>query len=287
MFLKRFLSLFFLFSTYIFAIENQPYIGGVALVDIGLFDKKPKVFYKAKEAKVIQKNGSYFAVIGIGLDEKIGKRHIVAVGDDTKRDFYFQVRPKTYKKEYIKLKSNKRVTLSKKNLNRFHKEKAKAKKLLNSFNKTIDSDLKFITPVHGRISSPFGKRRIFNNKAKAPHSGIDIAAKKGTPIKAAESGYVAIREEFFFNGNTIYLDHGEGVVTLYCHMNGFAVEEGDFVNKGDIIGYVGSTGRATGPHLHFGVVLNSKSVNPKIFIKDYAVTSKLSKSAFSQTGLEK
>ncbi len=267
--MKNFFKLLLLLSTTLFAIENNSYIGGVAVIDVGAFEEKPKIFYNSYEAKVIQEDGHYLAVIGIGLNEKTGKKHIVAVTHDEKLDFYFHVKSKSYKKEYIKLKSNKRVTLSKVDLTRFHKEKAKAKKVLGSFNKTLSSDLEFITPVHGRISSPFGKRRYFNNKPKAPHSGIDIAAKRGTPIKAAESGYVAIQEEFFFNGNTIYLDHGEGLVTLYCHMSKFAVKEGDFVNKGDIIGYVGTTGRSTGPHLHFGVVLNSKSVDPKIFIKDF------------------
>ncbi len=285
--LKNYLKLLFLLSSTLFAIENSSYIGGVAVVDVGVFDEKPKVFYKTKEAKVIEKEGNYFAVIGIGLSEKVGKKHIVAVSHDKKLDFYFQVKSKSYKKEYIKLKTNKRVTLSKKNLARFHKEKAKTKELLGSFNKTLSSDLNFVTPVHGRISSVFGKRRYFNKKPKAPHSGIDIAAKRGTPILAAESGIVAIQEEFFFNGNTIYLDHGEGIVTIYCHMSKFEVYEGDFVNKGDVIGYVGTTGRSTGPHLHFGVVLNSKAVDPKIFVNDYATTSKLSRSSFSQIGSEK
>lgn len=268
--LKQLLKLLLLlFTSTLFAIENQPYIGGVAVVDVGHFETKPKIFYKAKEAKVIQKEGRYFATIGIGLNEKIGKRHIVAVTQNKKSDFYFQVTPKTYKKEYIKLKSNKHVSLSKKDLSRFYKEKSKTKKVFANFNTDEVSDLNFASPLSGRISSPFGKKRYFNGKPKAPHSGIDIAAKKGTPIKAAQSGLVVIQEAFFFNGNTIYLDHGEGVITLYCHMSGFAVNEGDYVNKGDIIGYVGSTGRSTGPHLHFGVVLNSNAVDPKIFVKEF------------------
>jgi murein DD-endopeptidase MepM/ murein hydrolase activator NlpD len=285
--LKRFISIFILLCSYLFAIENSPFIGGVAVVKLGDFPIKPKVYYRAKEVKSILKDEGYYAVIGIGLDEKVGKRHIVAVGGGKKIHRYFQVKNRKYKKEYIKLKSNKRVKLSKKDLQRFHKEKAKAKKVLTTFDKTIANDLDFITPVYGRISSPFGKRRIFNGVAKAPHSGIDIAAKKGTAILAAQSGIVKIREEFFFNGNTIYIDHGEGVVTLYCHLSKFAVEVGDFVQKGDIIGFVGSTGRATGPHLHFGVVLNSKSVDPALFIRDYALTAKLSKRSSSLRGSEK
>lgn len=284
--LKNFLKLLFLLSSTLFAIKNSSYVGGVAVVEVGVFDEQPKVFYKAKEVKVIEKDGVYSAVIGIGLKEKVGKKHIVAVTHDKKLDFYFQVKPKSYKKEFIKLKTNKRVTLSKKNLTRFHTEKAKAKKLLGSFNKTLSSDLNFTTPTHGRISSVFGKRRYFNKKPKAPHSGIDIAAKRGTAILAAESGIVAIQEEFFFNGNTIYIDHGEGVITIYCHMSKFESHLGDYVHKGDVIGYVGTTGRSTGPHLHFGVVLNSNAVNPAIFIDDYAGAS-VSRSSFSQTGSEK
>ncbi len=267
--LKHFFKLLLLLSSSLFAIENHPYIDGVAVIDVGVFKEKPKIFYKAKEAKVILKKNHYFAIIGIGLNEKAGKKHIVAVSKNKKKDFYFQVKSKSYKKEYIKLKTNKRVTLSKVDLERFHKEKAKAKKVLGSFNKTLSTDLDFKVPVSGRTSSPFGKRRYFNNKPKAPHSGIDIAAKRGTPIVAAQSGYVMIREEFFFNGNTIYLDHGEGIITLYCHMSDFAVNKGDFINKGDVIGYIGTTGRSTGPHLHFGVVLNANAVDPKIFIKDF------------------
>lgn len=267
--LKHFFKLLLLLSSSLFAIENHPYIDGVAVIDVGVFKEKPKIFYKAKEAKVILKKNHYFAIIGIGLNEKAGKKHIVAVSKNKKKDFYFQVKSKSYKKEYIKLKTNKRVALSKVDLERFHKEKAKAKKVLGSFNKTLSTDLDFKVPVSGRTSSPFGKRRYFNNKPKAPHSGIDIAAKRGTPIVAAQSGYVMIREEFFFNGNTIYLDHGEGIITLYCHMSDFAVNKGDFINKGDVIGYIGTTGRSTGPHLHFGVVLNANAVDPKIFIKDF------------------
>jgi murein DD-endopeptidase MepM/ murein hydrolase activator NlpD len=261
--------LFLLISIPIYALQNNAYIGGVAVVDVGNFLEKPTIFYKSKEVKAIKKDGKYFAVIGLALEEKTGKRHIVAVNSEQKRDFYFQIKPKSYKKQYIKLKTNKRVNLSKKNLARYQKEKKKAKELLNSFNKELSTDLNFISPLSGRLTSPFGKRRYYNNVPKAPHKGVDIAAKRGTPIKAIQSGYVSIAEEYFFNGNTIYLDHGEGVVSVYCHMKKFAVELGDFVNKGDIIGYVGTTGRSTGPHLHFGVMLNGAAVDPKIFIKKY------------------
>ena len=264
--LKHLFKILILLSSTLFAIENNPYIGGVTVVELGKFSIKPKVYFKAKRVKVIKEdNKNYKAVIGISLKEKTGKKHIVAVGGGVKKHFYFHVLPKAYKKEFIKLKTNKRVNLSKPDLSRHYKEKAKSKALLKSFNTSLVNDLNFTVPLKGRLSSPFGKKRYFNNVPKAPHSGMDIAAAKGTPIKAAQSGIVSIREEFFFTGNNIYLDHGEGVITLYAHMDAFNVELGDYVQKGDIIGFVGATGRVTGPHLHFGVSLNGNSVNPKLF----------------------
>ncbi len=275
MFLKSLIKLIFLlFSTTLFALEHNPHQGGVAVIELKEFIKKPKVFFQSNEVKVLEKEGKYFAVIGIGIDEKVGKKHIVAVNQNKKVSLYFNVTKKSYKKEYIKLKTNKRVTLSKENLQRFKKEKAKSTKVLKSFNKTLSSNLEFISPLNGRISSTYGKRRYYNNKPKSPHKGIDIATKRGTSIVASESGVVKIAQEFFFNGNTIYLDHGEGVITMYAHMKGFEVGEGDFVEKGEVIGYVGTTGRSTGPHLHFGIMLNAKAVDPGIFVADYRNKSK-------------
>jgi len=274
-FLKSLIKLIFLlFSTTLFALEHNPHQGGVAVIELKEFIKKPKVFFQSNEVKVLEKEGKYFAVIGIGIDEKVGKKHIVAVNQNKKVSLYFNVTKKSYKKEYIKLKTNKRVTLSKENLQRFKKEKAKSTKVLKSFNKTLSSNLEFISPLNGRISSTYGKRRYYNNKPKSPHKGIDIATKRGTSIVASESGVVKIAQEFFFNGNTIYLDHGEGVITMYAHMKGFEVGEGDFVEKGEVIGYVGTTGRSTGPHLHFGIMLNAKAVDPGIFVADYRNKSK-------------
>ncbi|MCH9814148.1 MAG: peptidoglycan DD-metalloendopeptidase family protein [Epsilonproteobacteria bacterium] len=263
--------LFFLFSTSIFALEHAPHQGGIAVIELGKFSYKPKLFYKSKEAKVLKKEGKYLGVIGIGVDEKVGERHLVAVTQHQKKDYYFTIQKKVYPKEFITLTTNKHVTPVKKDLSRHYKEKRKAKNLIASFNKSLETNLDFVAPLTGRISSPYGQKRYYNKKPRSPHKGIDIAAPKGTPIRAAESGHVSICEPFFFNGNTIYLDHGEGVITMYCHMQDFAVKTGDFVNKGDLIGYVGSTGRSTGPHLHFSLILNQQSVDPALFIQEYYI----------------
>lgn len=121
----------------------------------------------------------------------------------------------------------------------------------------------FIEPVKGRISGHFGNQRIFNGTPKSPHSGTDIAAPEGTPVKASGSGKVILSgKDYFYTGNMVIIDHGQGLQTIYAHLKEAKVKEGDMVKQGDIIGLVGKTGRATGPHLHWGASLNNVRFRP-------------------------
>lgn len=121
----------------------------------------------------------------------------------------------------------------------------------------------FILPVDGRISGHFGNQRIFNGIPKSPHTGVDIAAPEGTPVKASGDGTVLLSgKDYFYTGNMVVIDHGQSLQTIYAHLKEATVKEGDVVNKGDIIGYVGQTGRATGPHLHWGASLNNVRFRP-------------------------
>lgn len=121
---------------------------------------------------------------------------------------------------------------------------------------------KFILPSSGEIVPNFGERRIFNNKPRSPHSGIDISAPYGTPSKASNSGKVVLARDLYFAGKTVIVDHGLGLFTIYCHFSQIKVKRGEFVKKGAVIGEVGATGRVTGPHLHWGVKLLKSRIDP-------------------------
>jgi murein DD-endopeptidase MepM/ murein hydrolase activator NlpD len=120
----------------------------------------------------------------------------------------------------------------------------------------------FQRPAQGPLGTAFGLRRIFNGQPRSPHTGIDIRAKRGTPVVAANTGCVVLRNDLFFSGNTVVLDHGLGLYTAYLHLSEYRVSDDELVEKGQVIGLVGATGRATGPHLHFSARLGGARVDP-------------------------
>ncbi len=179
----------------------------------------------------------------------------------------FEVVAKTYTEQHLTITNQDMVDPPPETLKRIRSELARQRSLYNSFTPTVDLSSGFSLPLEGTTTSLFGHRRFFNGQPRSPHSGLDIAADAGTPILAAGDGTVTLSDDLYFNGKTLFIDHGQGLVTMYCHMSELLVAEGDVVEQGQEIGLVGSTGRSTGPHLHWSVSLNGNRVDPTTFMQ--------------------
>jgi murein DD-endopeptidase MepM/ murein hydrolase activator NlpD len=158
------------------------------------------------------------------------------------------------------------VEPEKRDLERITREQRRIGAALGKWTDTTPATLRFMLPVEGPMSSPFGLRRFFNEKPRKPHSGLDLAAPEGVPVRAPAAGVISDTGDFFFNGNTVFIDHGQGLVTLYCHLSRIDVKAGQTVAAGETIGAVGKTGRVTGAHLHWSVSLNDARVDPMLFL---------------------
>jgi murein DD-endopeptidase MepM/ murein hydrolase activator NlpD len=241
--------------------------GGVATFKLpGDAHEKPVVTYDGTPVMVVRDGADWLAVVGISLDTEPGARSIKVEqpGRDA-REIGFKVLPKQYRTQQLKVPPG-QVNLSPEDEARVKTEHEKTRAVMALFSPEAPATLRLQPPVSGPRSSSFGLRRVFNGESRRPHSGMDIAAPKGTPIKAPLGGTIVDTGEYFFNGGNVMIDHGQGLVTMYCHLSKIRVEMGQQVKPGDLIGDVGATGRVTGPHLHWGVILNRTSVDPALFL---------------------
>ncbi|MCD6516663.1 MAG: M23 family metallopeptidase [Candidatus Aminicenantes bacterium] len=158
------------------------------------------------------------------------------------------------------------VTPPKNVMERIQREAELTKAVYNIYSPEWEAEGKFIVPVQGQIFPNFGERRFFNNKPRSQHSGVDIASPMGMPVKASNSGRVVLASHLYFAGNTVIIDHGLGVFSVYCHFSEITVKMGQKVEKGDIIGKIGSTGRVTGPHLHWSIRIRGSRVDPNALL---------------------
>lgn len=236
--------------------------GGVAVIPLkSKANDAPKAFFNKQPVAVIKYDSQWLAVVGLGLTTKSGEHYITSQG----HRYPFVVKDKQYEEQHITLKTRKHIDLSEADLKRHKKEKKQALAVFDAFLPN-QPDFDFAKPVQGPYSSPFGLKRFYNGEPRNPHSGLDIAAPTGTPIISPSAGKVVLTGDFFFNGNVVYVDHGQGVISMFCHLDKIDVKTGDLLTKGQVLGKVGATGRVTGPHLHWSVSLNNARIDPKLLL---------------------
>ena len=269
LFFPMFASLVFLADALAIELPEAASVpGGVALVDLPASEPPTRATFNGKPVMVLANGSVYTAVVGLPLATKPGTHTLSIKNTSGKVDTQqFTVTDKTYQSQHITIKNKRMVNPEKRDMERIGREQRQIKKALASWHEQSPETLRFLLPVEGPVSSPFGLKRFFNEQARKPHSGLDLAAAEGTPIKAPASGRIADTGDFFFNGNTVLIDHGRGLVTMYCHMSRIDVEPDQQVAAGEVIGAVGKTGRVTGAHLHWGVSLNDARVDPMLFLK--------------------
>ena len=225
--------------------------------------------YREERIMLADFEGKQFAIIGIPLSVGPGTQNFtLTTTDGSKQRLAFQVQEKAYTEQHLTITNNRQVNPNAEDMQRISRERIEMDTAFSTWTDDLEPVFKMKPPVEGVRSSSFGLRRFFNGQARNPHSGMDIAANEGTPIYAPAPGIIRATGNYFFNGNTIILDHGHGLISLYCHMNTIDVEVGSNVQTGQQIGKVGQTGRVTGPHLHWSINLNNTRVDPALFLSN-------------------
>ncbi|WP_399697618.1 peptidoglycan DD-metalloendopeptidase family protein [Xenophilus sp.] len=245
--------------------------GGVARLSLGPDARRPAATAAGggKEAVPLLVVGDpieWTALVGIPLAAAPGEAQIRATGaDGDARTLRYTIEAKRYREQHLTV-APRTVDLSPADQARYERERDHQAKVMAIWSEPPAGLLRMQAPVPGRRSSSFGLRRVFNGQPRNPHSGMDIAAATGTPVRAPLAGRVIDTGDYFFNGGTVWLDHGGGLLSMYCHLSRIDAKVGDAVQAGDAFCAVGATGRVTGPHLHWGVMLNRTMVDPALFI---------------------
>ncbi|MDR4494456.1 MAG: M23 family metallopeptidase [Nitrospirales bacterium] len=224
----------------------------------GIFLKRKIPFFRLNEH-------AFAGLVGIDMEDPQGEQELSvqvhSEGGTQHFSYAILIIKENYTIQELTLPKNK-VDLDSKTLKRV---KAEQQELAGAFHRISDSPLwdgPFLEPVAGKITGVFGSRRVINGQPRRPHTGEDIAAPTGTPVLAINTGTVVLAVDHFFSGKGIILDHGLGLFSMYFHLSEIDVQHGQSVQKGEAIGKVGASGRATGPHLHWGIRLNGSRVNP-------------------------
>ena len=235
--------------------------GGIAV--IALPQEINQVRYNNQPVLITQLNQTRYAIFGIPLATALGSLQL----QTNSTPIQIEIAPFKYAEQHLKVKNQDYINPSQDQLDRYAIEAKAQNDIYRSFSKSPTADFpRFIRPTAGKFSNSFGRKRFFNGEERAPHSGLDIPAPIGQKVIAPASGTVVATGDYFFNGQTVLLDHGQGLISMFCHLSAIKVQKGQIIQQGEVLGWVGKTGRVTGPHLHWGMSLNNARVDPQLFL---------------------
>jgi murein DD-endopeptidase MepM/ murein hydrolase activator NlpD len=245
----------------------DPVPGGIAELRVAPAEEpRPQVLFGERPTLVTARPGGWHALVGLPLDLVPGEQRVEVIhGDDRRSTESFAVRAKDYPRQNLQIKDSNLVEPDPASLARIDAEQRVQDEVKTRW-RDAPADLELIAPASGRLSSRFGLARVINGQPRAPHRGLDLAAPTGTPVRAPSGGTVSHVGDFFFNGRTVFVDHGQGLISMICHLDQVEVTAGQEVRPGQRLGLSGASGRATGPHVHWTVFLNGTAVDPELFL---------------------
>lgn len=247
--------------------RHQAVPGGVAVIELPATGAaSPQVSFRDRPVMVIAENERWFAVVGIPLSMAPGPASLsIDNPDGPALPLSFVIGNIDYPEQRLTIGNKRQVDPTAEDLERIAGDRREINRAFRSWDRE-PVDTAFHLPAIGPRSSAFGLRRFFNEQPRSPHSGVDIAAPDKSAVVAPAAGVVVATGDYFFNGNTVLIHHGQGLVTMYCHLSEIDVQDGERLDAGDPIGKIGQTGRVTGPHLHWSLSLNQVRVNPELFL---------------------
>lgn len=240
--------------------------GGIARLLLPAGPGTPTAWLGQRHVMVIHETAGFTAIVGIGLDTPTGPLRLRWQNGDQQGELAFAVTPHDYATQRVHVKDRRKVTPNAEDEARIAVEQEHISTLKNHWRESAAPDLDFKLPASGPLSGRFGLRRIFNGEPRAPHAGLDLALASGTPVDAPAAGVVLDTGDYFFNGLTVFIDHGQGLLSMLCHLSRIDVQVGEAVARGQLVGHSGASGRASGPHLHWTVLLNGVAVDPELFL---------------------
>jgi len=243
--------------------KPSPVPGGVAVVPLGAGSQAPKATFRGQPVLVRPEGKGWVAVVGLPLSTEPGPAELQVEG----RAVAFTVKPKRYPEQRVHIEDTHKVTPDAEDEARIAREQQLMGPAWKAWPEGLVPSLTFRQPTPGALTASFGMRRVFNGVPRSPHAGLDIRAPRGQAVHAPAPGVVVLTGDFFYSGNAVFIAHGEGVVSLVCHLSKISVKEGQAVKAGDTVGEVGATGRASGPHLHWSLSLNDARVDPRLFLR--------------------